>query len=589
MAAAGDPRDRLLSVSTASTTASAEDLERSAPICDVEQAAADQSACADFQICFDRNCQAASRAAWAYLAAFLLGLVACAGFLTLAARSTSYITYMLLFALLAPASYYFRFLIEKLRALERQHCIALISICVHSKYERHLMEGLRWQLARTRGLENGGEAVVERQENAHGTASLEVQIRPICRVLHLTLQRAGRCERLRIQLNSGENGGLPGSAQLQIRASGKLRFLSAAWSGAEVAAQIAADVDDKRKFLHSWLQHVYADYMRTSTGMIEVYELTKEHVDHPLAWTRVRQERSVSSGGVGMFTYCASDWAMALKNRAEYAIRHRGKTRVNLFVSGNKGSGKTLFVEWLAAELSLPLYNIDLSSPNINNEVLREVMTPNKLSHNLPVIFHFDEFQSMIEEWSESRLGPSCSRRAKSLVTIQGLQNMLEGTSTPNNAIFVFTSSRALPTLVDVGMDGSEERHEWRGLLRRFPVQVQIPLMGSEQRKDFCRQFLAAYLKEPWETGSSLRELARWNAFEEGWARVREGVPFDMLTKYAQERTQAAYIVGMMTSLPEGCKVKEECRERYLEMFFSPAHVQRWITEYAGNAPPHPK
>ena len=48
-------------------------------------------------------------------------------------------------------------------------------------------------------------------------------------------------------------------------------------------------------------------------------------------------------------------------------------------------------------------------------------------------------------------------------------------------------------------------------------------------------------------------------------------VAVDMLAKYAQERTQAAYIVGMMTSLPEGCKVKEECRDKYLEMFLMSA------------------
>ena len=46
-----------------------------------------------------------------------------------------------------------------------------------------------------------------------------------------------------------------------------------------------------------------------------------------------------------MWHYARGDWAIALKNRAGYAIRHRGKTRVSLFVSGAKGSGKTLFVK----------------------------------------------------------------------------------------------------------------------------------------------------------------------------------------------------------------------------------------------------
>ena len=39
---------------------------------------------------------------------------------------------------------------------------------------------------------------------------------------------------------------------------------------------------------HAWLQHVYADYMQTSTGVIEVYELTKNKANGPLLWARVR-------------------------------------------------------------------------------------------------------------------------------------------------------------------------------------------------------------------------------------------------------------------------------------------------------------
>jgi len=281
-----------------------------------------------------------------------------------------------------------------------------------------------------------------------------------------------------------------------------------------------------------------------------------------------------------------------LKNRAEYAIRHRGKSRVTLFVSGAKGSGKTLFVEWLAGELGLPLYNIDLGSPTVTNEILREVVTPNKLVHNLPVIFHFDEFQTMIEEWSTSQALAS-GRGAqhavtaprpppRSLVTIQGLQCMLEGTSTPNNAIFVFTSSRPLPTMSEICAAGGEG-HEWRGLLRRIPVQVHIPPMGSSDRLEYCRQFLAAYLPRPWDP-SAPRETRRWAAFEAAWSDSPIGVPFDMLAKYAQERTHEAYICGMMTSLPEGCKVQEECRERYLDAFFDVAQVQKCMCDYAGNA-----
>lgn len=533
----------------------------------------------DFQMSYERNVREGARAAWAHMATILLTGVCCCAAVSFALKGTSYIAYMMLFAIMAPVSYIFKHVCFELRALDQEHCLAVLTICIQNKHQRHLMEGLRWQLAHTPGLENNSEVTIERQENPMGGASLEVELRPIRSIINVKLRKGTRCEQVRIEMDGGESQvGMPGRAALQMRSSGRLQFLFAAWLPQGASAKIAAAQDDARVFLHSWLQHVYTDYMKTSTGVVEVYELAKDHAEAPLAWNRVRKERSVSIGGKGTFTYCATDWAITLKNRAEYAIHHGGKTRVTLFVSGRKGSGKTLFVEWLAGELCLPLYSMDLASASLNNEVLREVITPNKLAHNLPVIFHFDEFQSMIKEWSDSR----SSSRPRSQVTIQGLQSMLEGTSTPNNAIFVFTSSRSLPDLVEVGAVGSDEQHEWRGLLRRLPVQVCIPMMGSEQRKEYCQRFLSAYLSKPWDPNCP-QERRRWSVFEKAWAQSHEGVPFDMLAKYAQERTQAAYIAGMMTSYSQGCKVKEECRDSYLEAFFSSAYVERWISEYAGN------
>ena len=94
-----------------------------------------------------------------------------------------------------------------------------------------------------------------------------------------------------------------------------------------------------------------------------------------------------------------------------------------------KGSGKTWFVQWLASELGFPIYYIDLRASFLDDSVLRDALTPRKLRHNLPVFFHFDEFQSMIEIWADNSKSSQPPR-----LTIQGFQSVLEGISTPNNA-----------------------------------------------------------------------------------------------------------------------------------------------------------
>lgn len=595
-------RDRLLS--SASTAASSDDLEQNVPKSASEVGSGGDAnsirdimtgqssggnSTPEFSISFERNLRAASRMAWAHLAVNALIVMSCIGGAKLALTSSSlgssYMVYMLMFAIVAPICYCLKFNFQQVIKLDREHCITVMSVCIQNQYQRHLMEGLRWKLAQTPGLENYSEATVEGVEDPSGSTSLEVELRPSRDIVNLRLQRGTRSEPLTLELSGGEaaSGGMPSRAILQIRSTDRLQFLSAAFRGHTAKAQMQSAQDDARAFLHAWLQHVYADYMRTSTGVIEVYELTKDKADAPLFWARVRKERCVSVRGKGTFTYCPCDWAVTLKNRAEYAVCQGGKNRVVLFLSGEKGSGKTLFVEWLAGTLCLPLYSMDLSSQHVNNEVIREMITPTKLAHNLPVIFHFDEFQSIIHEWSQQHAGDDTVRKRRSQVTIQGMQSILEGSSTPNNAIFVFTSSQPMPTLDQISILAAREQHEWRGLLRRLPVQVQIPVMGPDQRKEYCQRFLSAYLNRPWDP-SCPHEASRWAAFEKEWGQVRNGIPFDMVAKYAQERIQVAYIAGMLTSFPEGCKVKDSSRETFLDSFFSPKHVEDWIAEYAGSA-----
>ena len=60
-----------------------------------------------------------------------------------------------------------------------------------------------------------------------------------------------------------------------------------------------------------------------------------------------------------------------------------------------------------------------------------------------------------------------------------------------------------------ISLLSAREQHGRRGLLRRLPVQVQIPAMGPERRKDYRQNFLSTYLNRPWEPdqGTALGSL----------------------------------------------------------------------------------
>ena len=112
---------------------------------------------------------------------------------------------------------------------------------------------------------------------------------------------------------------------------------------------------------------------------------------------------------------------------------------------------------------------------------------PSTLNHNLPVLFHVEEFQALFTSWCEEDASPKQKQ-----VTIEGVQNMLGGMGTSLNVLFVFTSSERLPVLTKVPV---QLQGEWQGLLRRFPeyCRVHIPPLSWAEARTYLLSFLATY------------------------------------------------------------------------------------------------
>merc|ERR1712066_754592 len=128
--------------------------------------------------------------------------------------------------------------------------------------------------------------------------------------------------------------------------------------------------------------------------------------------------------------YTEAEWSQSLLEIAQFELDHGGKMRAPLFVSGQKGAGKTIFVEWLAGRLGVPVYYMSLRSSLLDDASLTQLLMPSNLNHNLPVLFHIDEFQALLSDWSKENTNPS-----RKQVTIEGLQSMLEGMETSLNVL----------------------------------------------------------------------------------------------------------------------------------------------------------
>ena len=190
----------------------------------------------------------------------------------------------------------------------------------------------------------------------------------------------------------------------------------------------------------------------------------------------------------------------------------------------------------------------------------------------------------MMEAWLDRHpsIGTATAplaRTSPTRVTIQGLQCLLEGIGTPNNALFVFTSSRSLPRLED--LTSEEMRHEWEGLLRRLPVRASIPPISKKAALEFFSCFLATYLPAGVDTsipGPFAKQLV------EAWSFDAQAVPYDMIAKYCEQQLRDAFIRGFVVS--DGgdghMSVPRDSVDAFLGVIFDSAALTAWPASYAG-------
>ena len=254
-------------------------------------------------------------------------------------------------------------------------------------------------------------------------------------------------------------------------------------------------------------------------------------------------------------------------------LDHGGKIRAPLFVSGQKGAGKTIFVEWLAGRLGVPVYYMSLRSSLLDDASLTQLLMPSNLKHNLPVLFHIDEFQALVSDWFKENANPS-----RKQVTIEGLQSMLEGMETPLNVLFVFTSSEKLPELDSIDKQFQEE---WRGLLRRFPLKCRthIPPLSWTDAQNYLTNFLKAYY--PANRFPKISD-EMWESVKATWSTSDKQLPFEFFSSFAKTRLIEAFVAKKLIrrNLRYYAEIGvDEISDNFTDWFFTPEAVTDHLRE----------
>ena len=500
--------------------------------------------------------------------------------------SMSYLSWMLMSAFAAISLASRKFVVE-LQLAYTGSCFVVLHIRNDGVRDprRYLIEAVQVELRQQRPTAES-EVIIEHEDSATDTPSW----RPVLVAWNqqCSLQVEWKCRVCSIDVETSDGDPIvcgpkqdimrPQSMVLRIQSSSMWEFftflLQVCFSSHCARSLLTRQAEDMR-FLHSWLQELFNQYMRTTQGRVEVYDLKQDCKDWSPEWQRVRHENAIHGDTIqraGYFAqYQVKEWATQMLKYAQFATKRCSRMKTTLYLHGPKGSGKTIFVEWLASELRLPIYFIDLQSSLISDDVLRDALTPRRLKHNLPVIFHFDEFQSVITRWTSDT---SVSAQQNG-ITIQGLQCVLEGISTPNNALFLFTGCVPLPDATCCGPFA----HEWIGLLRRFTVQQEIPRVTTDDVKEFITNFFRPYFPP-------LRLDDYFETLRTEWFLDEQHIPFDMIAKYCERQVREGYVSGLIVEHDTGMKmvhvVDGDGVAAFLGMSFAADSLRAWVRSYAG-------
>ena len=542
-----------------------------------------------------RDIHSLVRAAWLRVCGILLvsvlGLVAFIS-LVMLMKTMWYLSWML-FSAYGPLLWAVKRMCTQLYELAESACNVSLHVRA-SGNNRYLVQALS-NILRQVALRGEAEVQVEvAEEEVTGASVYKLMLLPKTLKCSLCIKKGGKSHEIEIQsLHSDavvcgpkKEVLYPTDFYVFCRATSMLSFFSLPIrsDSESLFLQFVSRQNEVMLFLQEWLGDIYIDYMRATVGMVEVLQLQKEFTDWAPEWREIRRERAVNrcvnASHCPSAYYSVQPWATQMLKHAEFGVRHKGRTRTCLFLHGTKGCGKTLFVEWLASELGLPIYHIDLRADFITDSVLRDSITPRKIRHNLPVIFHIDEFQSMMETWDD-RVENSTEIPNPTNITIQGLQSVLEGIATPNHALFVFTGSRAVPCLDSI--NNQTLRHEWEGLLRRLPIRQRIPHVGKDIVEDFVINFLKPYLR----IGTDLDIIrAKCQVLIDSWDVENTSVPLDMVAKYAEQQLRNAYVAGILETDNSGISmcVHPEQFQNFIRIFFRTEDLVAWPSVYAGGA-----
>jgi DNA polymerase III delta prime subunit len=279
---------------------------------------------------------------------------------------------------------------------------------------------------------------------------------------------------------------------------------------------------EEKALIKQWLQECCVTWEKPADGMVKVKALHQTSTDWIRQWQNERVKECKSVSGTGDDFYLKRPSLERIL--ADAKLWASSSLRVYM-ISGPPGVGKSEFVIWLASKLGMSIYRLCLSSTNLTDDQLTQLLSQSAIQENA-VLLQVDEFQVTVDRWLHD--SPTASSGG---ITAGGFCEALQGSSAMCRGVVVLTGTDQL-VLKDI-------ESTLPGVYRRIRNSVRLDCMTQSDIAtyfhNFLRRFMPAATDEDW---------VRWKQVftqEEGpWSGTRN-ISIDMLKQYLMhELTEAS-------------------------------------------------
>ena len=316
-----------------------------------------------------------------------------------------------------------------------------------------------------------------------------------------------------------------------------------------------------KKLLTIWLQECYRNWVKPTQGIVKIYGLQESSTDWVPEWKfeRVKPCKSVSGNGQSFFLPRDSLQKVLVDARLWAGVALRV-----YMISGPPGVGKSEFVVWLASQLDLQIYRLNLSSRSLTDDRLAQLLSLSSISDDA-VLVQVDEFQETVERWTRNEITG---------VTPGGFCECLQGSAAMSKGVVVLSGTGELSR--------PAYRQQFSAVFRRIHCTAELGWMSNDDMRSYLRHFLAGFVvgasEADWQMCQDkiLENDSPWNGPRQ--------ISIDMLKQFLMHQITEASCkeMGSYTSATTPtCVIHGERRAEFFQSFCNLDSARTFLDTYS--------